>query len=95
MANTYPYNRNDFYSEDSWQICDAIQRNNQNTMINISFTTTGAATYQNDALIGRTITAIILPVLLQASEYSFDDATGTITFASTPDAGQAALIIYA
>lgn len=95
MANTYPYNRNDFYSEDSWQICDAIQRNNQNNMITLPFTTNGAGTYQNNALIGRTISAIFISSMLQTNEYSFDNATGTITWTNTPDTGIDGLILYA
>lgn len=62
--------------------------------IALTFTTDGTATYVNAALIGKTISAIFISSMLQTSEYSFDNTTGTITWTVAPDTGIDGAILY-
>lgn len=60
----------------------------------LAFTTDGTGSYTNTSLIGKTISAIFISSMLQTTEYSFDIATGVITWTDTPDTGIDGLILY-
>jgi hypothetical protein len=60
----------------------------------LPFTTDGTGSYTNAALVGKTIVGIFISVMLQDSDFTFDDATGEITWADAPATGINGLILY-
>lgn len=65
-------------------------------MLPITAATDGTATYTNTNLIGATLNQVFVGGigLDPATAYTFDDATGTITWTDTPDADIAIFILY-
>lgn len=81
MAHTYPYNRQDFYSEDMWQLCNAMQQTAALVGTQLSFIVSGS-TYTNAALVGQNLINLFYAgqLLIPGTDYTFDNTPGTITF---------------